>query len=82
MKHTQKLINSTNMLLPISSIYSSLTKAEKKVADAVQSNSEEAVLAIVTDLAERAGVGETSVIRFCRALGLNVEIQHDSQIIA
>ncbi|CAM2844075.1 MurR/RpiR family transcriptional regulator [Paenibacillus sediminis] len=69
MKHVQKLNNSTNTLLLISSIYSSLTKAEKKVADAVQSNPEEAVLATVTDLAERAGVGETSVIRFCRALG-------------
>lgn len=42
----------------------------------------EAVLVTVTHIAERAGVGETSVIRFCRALGLNVEIQHDSQIIA
>ncbi|OPA80533.1 transcriptional regulator [Paenibacillus selenitireducens] len=69
MKHVQKLSNSTNTLLLISSVYSSLTKAEKKVADAVQGNPEEAVLATVTDLAERAGVGETSVIRFCRALG-------------
>jgi len=69
MKHIQKLNNSTSTLLLISSIYSSLTKAEKKVADAVQSNPEEAVLATVTDLAERADVGETSVIRFCRALG-------------
>ncbi|MFD3259498.1 MurR/RpiR family transcriptional regulator [Paenibacillus lentus] len=63
----------------MSSIYSSLTKADKKVADAVQSNPEEAVLATVTNLAEQAGVGETSVIRFCRTLGLNVEIQHDSK---
>jgi DNA-binding MurR/RpiR family transcriptional regulator len=59
----------TNTLLMIPSIYSSLTKAEKKVADVVRSNPEEAVLATVTDLSEQAGVGETSVIRFCRKLG-------------
>jgi len=69
MKNVRKLNNSSNTLLMISSIYSSMTKAEKKVADAVQNNPHEAVLATVTDLAEKAGVGETSVIRFCRALG-------------
>lgn len=69
MKHVRKLNNSSNTLLMITSIYSSLTKAEKKVADAVQKSPEEAVLSTVTDLAEKAGVGETSVIRFCRALG-------------
>ncbi|MBB3067375.1 DNA-binding MurR/RpiR family transcriptional regulator [Paenibacillus baekrokdamisoli] len=53
----------------ISSIYSSLSKAEKKVADVVRNNPEEAVLATVTDLSEQAGVGETSVIRFSRKLG-------------
>lgn len=53
----------------ISSIYSSLTKAEKKVADAVLNSPDDALMATVTDLAERAGVGETSVIRFCRKLG-------------
>jgi DNA-binding MurR/RpiR family transcriptional regulator len=62
-------LNPSNTLLMIPSIYSSLTKAEKKVADVVQSNPEEAVMSTVTDLAEQAGVGETSVIRFCRKLG-------------
>ncbi len=62
-------LSQSNTLLMISSIYSSLTKAEKKVADAVTANPEEAVLATVTDLAEQARVGETSVIRFCRKLG-------------
>lgn len=53
----------------INSIYSSLTKTEKKVAEFVQNSPEEAVMATITDLAEKAGVGETSVIRFCRKLG-------------
>ena len=64
----QKRIQS-NTLLMISSIYNSLTKAEKKVADAVLGSPDDALLETVTDLAERAGVGETSVIRFCRKLG-------------
>ncbi|MBD2870189.1 MurR/RpiR family transcriptional regulator [Paenibacillus arenilitoris] len=69
MKPAGQKINQSNTLLLISSIYASLTKAEKKVADYVQSNPEEAVMATVTDLSELAGVGETSVIRFCRKLG-------------
>ncbi len=69
MKQTRKLPQSSNTLLLISSIYKSLTKAEKKVADAVQNNPEIAVYLTVTDLSEKAGVGETSVIRFCRKLG-------------
>lgn len=64
----QKRLQS-NTLLMISSIYNSLTKAEKKVADAVLGSPDDALMATVTDLAERAGVGETSVIRFCRKLG-------------
>lgn len=68
MRHVRKLSNASTLLM-ISSIYSSMTKAEKKVADAVLSNPENAVLATVTDLSEIAGVGETSVIRFCRKLG-------------
>jgi DNA-binding MurR/RpiR family transcriptional regulator len=50
-------------------IYPSLTKAEKKVADAIRNNPEESVLATINDLAAKAGVGETSVMRFCRKLG-------------
>ncbi|HZG79027.1 MAG TPA: MurR/RpiR family transcriptional regulator [Paenibacillus sp.] len=64
-----RMPNSQNVLLSISSIYASMTKAEKKVAEAVQANPEEAVLYTITDLSEKAGVGETSVIRFCRKLG-------------
>jgi DNA-binding MurR/RpiR family transcriptional regulator len=69
MKTVGQKINQSNTLLLISSIHGSLTKAEKKVADYVKDNPEEAVMATVTDLAESAGVGETSVIRFCRKLG-------------
>lgn len=56
-------------IILISSIYKSLTKAEQKVADFVMADTQEAVYSSVTDLAEKAGVGETTVIRFCRKLG-------------
>jgi DNA-binding MurR/RpiR family transcriptional regulator len=61
--------NGGSPLVMISSIYNSLTNAEQKVADYVLSNTEATVYSSVTDLAEMAGVGETTVIRFCRKLG-------------
>ncbi|WP_067934098.1 MurR/RpiR family transcriptional regulator [Alicyclobacillus kakegawensis] len=56
-------------LTMIASVYPSLSKAEQKVADAVLGDAETTVYSSVTDLAEKAGVGETTVIRFCRKLG-------------
>ncbi|MBD2865204.1 MULTISPECIES: MurR/RpiR family transcriptional regulator [Paenibacillus] len=68
MKHT-KIPDLNNTLLKISSVYSSLTKSEQKVADVVMKEPEAAVFFTITDLSEKANVGETSVIRFCRKLG-------------
>ncbi|MCL6455112.1 MAG: MurR/RpiR family transcriptional regulator [Alicyclobacillus sp.] len=62
-------METSNPLLMISSIYNSLSKAEQKVADMVLADAKGTVYSSVTDLAERAGVGETTVIRFCRKLG-------------
>ncbi|RDW22196.1 transcriptional regulator [Oceanobacillus arenosus] len=59
----------SNPLTIIPSIYKSLTKSEQKVAELVMSDTQEAVYSTVTDLSEKAGVGETTVIRFCRKLG-------------
>lgn len=53
----------------ISSIYNSLTKSEQKVADVLKTSMNESVYWSVSDLAEYAAVGETTVIRFCRKLG-------------
>lgn len=64
-----KIPNLNNTLLKISSIYNSLTKSEQKVADVVLQEPAAAVFYTITDLSEKAGVGETSVIRFCRKLG-------------
>lgn len=64
-----KTIGQSTPLVMIKSVYNSLTKAEQKVADFVLIDTQESVYSSVTDLAEKAGVGETSVIRFCRKLG-------------
>ncbi len=53
----------------ITSIFQSLTKSEQKVAEVVRSHLKQAVYWSVSDLAEHAEVGETTVIRFCRKLG-------------
>lgn len=55
-------------LMMINSIYSSLSKAERKVADVVLSDKEFVVYSSITDMAEKAGTGETTVLRFCRKL--------------
>jgi DNA-binding MurR/RpiR family transcriptional regulator len=64
-----KSITGQRSLAMIISIYNSLSKAEQKVADAVLEDAETTVYSSVTDLAEKADVGETTVIRFCRKLG-------------
>lgn len=61
--------HSANTMLLLRSIYPSLTKTEKKVADVVEQHPEETIMLTVTDLAEKANVSETTVIRFCRRLG-------------
>lgn len=60
---------SANTLLVISTIYNSLTRTEKKIADVIRDDPEAVVYVTLTDLAERAGVGETSVLRLCRKIG-------------
>jgi DNA-binding MurR/RpiR family transcriptional regulator len=58
-----------NVVAYIRSIYPLLTKAEKKVADIVLNEVKQVIYDSLTDLAEKAGVGETSVLRFCRHIG-------------
>lgn len=54
----------------IKSYYPSLTNSEQKVATYVLENLEQVIYYSVTDLAYEAGVGETTVLRFCRKIGL------------
>ncbi|MDF2683743.1 MAG: transcriptional regulator [Brevibacillus sp.] len=52
----------------INSYVKSLTKSEQKVAHFVLERFDEILNMSVTDLAEQANVGETTVLRFCRKL--------------
>jgi DNA-binding MurR/RpiR family transcriptional regulator len=65
----KSITEKNNSLLLISSLYSSMRKSEQKVADFVLKEPGEVVYSTITDLAMKVGVGETSVIRFCRTLG-------------
>lgn len=58
-----------NTLLQIQSLLPSFTKSEQKVAHIVLAHTESVIYSSVIDLAEKAGVGETTVLRFCRKIG-------------
>lgn len=56
--------------LKIRSLYNSFSKTEKKIADYVLENSKKIIYMSVTELAENCTVGESTIIRFCRKIGL------------
>ncbi|MFU0799814.1 MAG: MurR/RpiR family transcriptional regulator [Xylanivirga thermophila] len=53
----------------LSTLKHSFTKSEKKVMDAFLENPEEVLYSSITDFSEKAKVGDTTVVRFCRKLG-------------
>lgn len=53
----------------ITSLLESFTKSERKVAEAVLKDPQQIIYASITDFAENVGVGDTTIIRFCRKLG-------------
>lgn len=55
----------------IHTYFPSLTKSEQKVAESVLANTDDLMYYSVTELADFAGVGETTVMRFCRKIGFN-----------
>lgn len=63
--------NEKNCLLAIRSLYPSMHEAEKKVADFLLEQPEVAVRLTVSKIAERTGVAESSIVRFCQRIGLN-----------
>ncbi|RPF54289.1 MurR/RpiR family transcriptional regulator [Aquisalibacillus elongatus] len=54
----------------INSYYPSLTNSEQKVAQYVLDHLDQIMYYSVNDLADEADVGETTVLRFCRKIGL------------
>lgn len=61
----------SNLLVHIQNSYDHLTKREKYVADYVLAQPKQVLSLSITDLADRCGVGDTTVFRFCRSLKLS-----------
>lgn len=62
--------HTSTMKTTIQSHYPSLSKSEKKIAEYVLENFSDIMYLSVTELGEKSGVGETSVFRFCKHIGL------------
>lgn len=62
-------MNRTSSIVNIQSKLKSLTGSEKKVADYVLNNYMKVLDYTVTELAEKAGVSDATVVRFCRSAG-------------
>lgn len=60
----------SKFILKIKSLYNSFSKTEKKVADYIFENENKIIFMSITEFADNCGVGETSIIRFCRRVGL------------
>lgn len=59
-----------DLLATISSYFPSLSKSEKKVAQLILSNPDEVEHLSINELAMNAGVGESTIVRFSRKIGL------------
>lgn len=56
-------------LLRIKSLFNSLKPAEQKTASFILENSEEVIHLSITKLAEKVGVSEATVVKFCQRIG-------------
>lgn len=63
------MVAKVNVIPIINTNYTAFTKSEKLVADTVLKDPKLVLYTSITDLAEYCGVGETTVLRFCRKLG-------------
>ncbi len=64
-------MNNADVLSYMTNQYNSLTKMSKKVADYIFANKVETQFMSITTLAEECGVAESTVFRFCRAMGFD-----------
>ena len=63
------MVRNGNVLNSISSLYQSLNKTEKKIADVITQSPNVVTQYSLAQLAERLDVGEATLVRFCRTLG-------------
>ena len=58
-----------SIILRIKSLYSDMGRAEKKIADWILKNQNEIISLSISELAEKCGCGEATIVRFSRRLG-------------
>ncbi len=58
-----------DLFTSISTLYNSFTKSEKRLADYILKNRDQIMFMSITELAEKAKVGESGIFRFCKNLG-------------
>ncbi|MBE5779090.1 MAG: MurR/RpiR family transcriptional regulator [Clostridiales bacterium] len=61
----------SNILATIRSLYPALTPSGRHVADYVLAHGDEVIFMPITELAYRCSVSETSIMRFCRHVGMS-----------
>jgi DNA-binding MurR/RpiR family transcriptional regulator len=64
-----KLNKISSILSYLKSVFNSLTKSEKKVATFVINKPDKVIYMTISEIAESVGVGDTTVLRFCKKLG-------------
>lgn len=60
----------SSFIIEVQSVYNQLTKAEKKVATYIMKHPQDVLYMSITELADACELGDTSVYRFCRSVGL------------
>ena len=63
------MAKSRNVLNTISSLYHSLTKSEKKIADTILRSPDLVSQCPLSEIAKHLEVGEATLVRFCRTIG-------------
>lgn len=71
MKDNTRKHNDLLLLARIESVYSELTKAEKKIADYIKNNPDEIADLSAQELGRRTQTGAATVVRFCRDCGFD-----------
>ncbi|WP_047152280.1 MurR/RpiR family transcriptional regulator [Aneurinibacillus tyrosinisolvens] len=73
--------DSTSFKKRIQACYSSLTKSQKRVAEYILKTSEKSAVESASEIGEKVGVSETTVIRFCYSIGYDgfTEFQKELQ---
>lgn len=59
-----------NIMLRIKTLYNDMGRGEKKIADWLLDNQGEIISLSISDLAEKCGCGEATIVRFAKRLGL------------